>query len=248
MAIVFCTTWNTIRNENTTGAAPTFEDATSIDTGIKKFGAGSLLLDANVGVPTIYWTPFSAFTLDNVGSIGYWLYFDTNGGDNDVADFFMHDETVHNKNFIEIYIDNDNGSSYLMLYLLMRNSTSSVVINIFDTSLSDVAPGWHYVELNWLWNDGSGLTELSWDGIVKLTSTAGNTKTRVGSSTYDIELDAQSGFPGNKVYCDDLTILDVRQNVGNFSVPTVPRCGAAPPAVVRPVTIGSPFGMNRLGN
>jgi hypothetical protein len=76
---------------------------------------------------------------------------------------------------------------------------------------------WHYIELNWKWNDAAGFTKLYIDGVEIISSTAGNTKSR-STGTYIEQA------PLADIWMDDFTIWDEVRHSSNFSPPSFAQC------------------------
>lgn len=239
MAIVFGANHNVTVNESCTNTVPDTATNIAVDTSIKKFGAGSAKLTM-----AAYHT-FNSFALDafnDSGMIGFWIYFTV--ARRQLYRMDMHYSVVDSSNQIIIHVDNYYLGRYCHLYLHMKDNTNTWRVNVHDYSVSPVGPGWHYVELNFLWNDAGGYSKLSWDGVVKINDTGGNSYSRSGGTSW-ITNNYYTGTVGDVLYIDDWVILNQLLHSGDFSVPVVSQvtCGAN-----RLLTLGSPFGMNPLGN
>lgn len=158
MALVFGTNCDSSLNESITNTPPDTASNVTVDTTNSKFGAGSAKFTYSA---SLIWRNFAIDPLDNNGAVGIWLYFDSTK--RAIYRFEIHEEVGGGTttNQVQILVDNRYLGSKLRLYLHMRDNAGVYWININDTALSYVAPGWHYLELNWLWNDASGITELS---------------------------------------------------------------------------------------
>ena len=243
MAIVFCTKWDSTLNATTDPCGsddlvPTYtEGSPYIDTANPKFGAGCL--GGNAGTDyLIYWEGLSNLP-SNEGALGVWLR-----------------SKVVNDFYADFYIGyNDPGSTILLsssitvalgLRVTLQMYDSSNVIRVDDSNNSAHArdTNWHYLELNWLWNDASGKSEIFFDGVSKLSNTGGNSYSRDGTQTDYVDAYGQYSY----MVMDDYTLWDARQHTSGFSNPTSAQCACAAAALKRPLTLGAPFGgMSNLG-
>lgn len=217
-----------------------------IDSSIYKFGGGSVKSLNNTTDIYEEWTNLDeeSVTLGDDGCIGFWAYWDEVGYKRMRVRAAINYPSGY-PSMIWFYFQlNTIGSS--IVQLRMEDSDSAVVLYPDDT-LSLSVEGWHYAELNWKWNDASGITELSWDGTVILSETDGNTRTRGTVQPVQqmlAESEYMSGYATTR-YIDDFVVYDTRQHVGNFSVPA----SAQAPDLTCPIestivnTFGFPFGM-----
>lgn len=225
--------------------APDSNSGMVIDTSVRKFGAGSLQGTGGT-FNFLTWDPFS-LTLGDVGAVGFWVYFDTAAGERERNNIQFHHRPGLSSYRVVVSAENVPPLGHVSLNFSMRD-VSSGVFNLSDTSLSNVGPGWHYIQANWLWNDAGGVSEMSWDGVVKITSTAGNTKTRDsgGAANHRIRLfieQTAGGNPPDQSNIDDIVIWDTRQNIGNFTPPSSAQCVCA--GAGGQISFGSQ--MNRFG-
>jgi len=236
MPVEFGCDFNSSPNETCTNTAPDFRSSClTISTAQKKFGAGSLGKGVCIG-PSIYWSAFP-MTVNDEGAIGIWLLYDYTVNSEFYVDLI--DSGLGNKNEIRFKAANYPGTSHDMS-LTMYDSGSVQRINA-TWSGTALTAGWQYYELNWLWNDVSGITEYSHNGTVRISDNGGDSYTRSGSTTHYINIDFPSGL-FNTSYADDFVIYASRLNVGNFTAPTASQvvCSAAGG---RPLTLGTPLGL-----
>lgn len=233
MAVVFCCPYDS-NFDACGGISPDYIQNYGIDTTIKKFGNGSIV--SNNSVATKYWLS-PAFSFGNVGSIAFWVLYSYLTG-TETVHVKISDQFSGFKNRIDVYVNNTKLSQHKM-ELYMRDNTNAQRVNAVYTEAA-LTTGWHYYELNFFWNDASGLSELSVDGNVKISNTGGNSYSRAGSSTWNTEFNMPI-FQG-PLHADDFTFMDERAHTGNFSVPTVPNCVCA---AIGQISFGSQ--MNRFG-
>jgi hypothetical protein len=237
MAIVFGTKYDANVNEFCTNTVPDVATNIAVDTAIKKFGAGSAKLTM-----AAYHT-FASFALDSfndIGAIGFWIYFTV--ARRQLYRMDLRYLAGDPSNQIVINVDN-YFSGACHLYLSMRDTTATVRVNVHDYSVAPVSAGWHYVELNWLWNDAGGYSKLSWDGSVKISNTGGNAYSRSSGTTW-LTNNYFTGTAGDVLYIDDWCMFNALLHSGDFLVPTESQCTCG---VKRLLTLGSPFGMNSMG-
>ncbi len=244
MAVVFCTPFDT-DFDSCNGDSPSFTGAnTSIDTSIKKFGAGSVKGARNIELD---YDPFSD-SPDNEGAIGVWMYVNLSKAHNG--------QNLQHKSFFDnasrifwAYQLDDNivypGIPGYSTQITMHDSGGVQRVNQTVTVSFAYTGGWHYWELNWKWNDGAGKTEVFLDGVSVLSNVGGNSYSRSGSDITFLRHD--NGSNNDDTYIDDYTIWDARQHTSGFTNPATPNCICAA-AAKRLLTLGSPFGMNPLGN
>lgn len=230
MAILFCAPFDS--DVNLCGPIAPTNTRMDINTSIKKFGAGSIEVTSGTS-GNLQWNDISTGAPGNEGAIGAWWYI----------------ETPKTTGFFQFLLTNDFNDDSWLLIQIDKDGTISPAINMYDSDenliinegMSESAfanDTWHYIELNWLWNNGSGITELSVNGTVIASSMAGNTESR-SSDANDVTLQVNSDH-----LVDDFTVYDTVQHTGNFTPPSVPSCVCAA-AVVGQVSFGSQ--MNRFG-
>lgn len=231
MSVVLCAPFNS--DDDLCGAISPVNTRMGINTSIKKFGAGSIEVTSGTS-GNLQWTGLSPGIPGNEGAIGVWWYIETPETTRQLQ-FFASKDGFSDKSWLLVQIDKDGTISPA---ISMFDEDENSVVNEGMSESAFANDTWHYIELNWLWNDGSGITELSVNGTVVASSTDGNTESRETTDELGFQL-------GINHLGDDLTVWDTRQHVGNFSVPTSPNCVCAA-ALKRPFRLGSPFGMNRM--
>lgn len=240
MAVVFCAPFD--KNFVTCvpfGLTPSMNPNGIISTTTKKFGLGSLTNKIGGQIQVLRWSSINVIPGDE-GAIAFWWQ----GAE--VVDPWG----------IEIRINHIFGrklwfkvtwspapSSKLYYVLSMSAGDGSVFNNIAVVVATSPSSNFHHAALNWLWNDGSGKTEMFYDGSSIWSSFAGNAKTRAGGGTATVQVDMRTTV-AQADFLDDFTITDVRPHIANFDVPTGPLC----PCSKRRITLGTPLGIsNSLG-
>ncbi len=248
MPLIFGSNWNASLNETCTDVAPDVTQKVEIQSNEMQFGAGALgrIIPSGGGPARMWWNAFPA-VVDNNGMMGIWFQFDYSVV-SEMAVRIM-DAGFGNVNNITIYAVNSPATDHT-IKLTMHDSGG--VRRIDPTVASWTGPvltsGWHYYELNWLWNNVGGISEFSYNGSVKVSSTDGNSYDRSGSTAYFTEVSLSAGS-NTTLYADDFVMYNPRIHTGDFSVPIASQVACPGGAVlVRPATIGAPLGMNRLGN
>lgn len=253
MAITFCTKFDSSLNGTVDpcGADDIVPDSASwgenIDTTNQKFGAGCL---GTTGGIDIEWHNI-ANPPTNSGAFSLWV---RNIAGGDLYGDFDLDDRFGSEDRINLYWQMATDASGLQFRLVMRDSggTKRIDASISESYTTD--NNWHYIELNWLWNDAGGFSKVSFDGVVKLSDNGGNSYSR-GTNGNDIELYGYSTTPtppfpsrAYNIRIDDYTVFDAYQHSGNFSVPTDAQCACTAAANKRFLNLGAPFGgMNAMG-
>ena len=227
MGVVICSPFNDDLNlcKPSTISPSEFWD-TELRTDRSKFGAGSAggILDSD-GLFLRYTSGLSS--VGNEGALGIWIYSESDY----IVMTFEERRPFFGQlnNFVRINIaDFDLPDEF------------GVTAHIWDSAGVDIGlsaqvanrdrNAWTYLELNWLWNDASGISELSVNGTVVDDSTAGNTLSRSVETGHHMEISgAYTSGTEKRIYVDDPVISNTRLNVGNFSVPTGPQCICAVP-------------------
>lgn len=242
---VFCVPWDVNTDACIPeGLTPNWADIGTIDNTNYKYGGGAVTTELDSGNYLVYmiWTGLTVLP-GNEGAIGYWTHSDyaPAEGKGSVDFVYLYKSGPANANKLRISNDfKKNGSNYdYYISARMYDSAGSQVLFMQKTITLGNFTDWHYIELNWLWNDAGGITEFSLDGTVELSSTNGNTKSRSGGSdTPNLQLYTyEEDQVEQDVWMDDFIIFDQRWHVGNFTPPGVAQCCA-----VAGVEIGLHFG------
>jgi len=211
-----------------------------------KFGAGCII-GVNYSL-YIHWHPAGGFPgiPGNTGTVGFWFRSD---GTFQWSELLLRNALGGDASKIDITCHWDkSGTGDYEVILSMWDSAGTIVINniIAPTGI----PGdydWHYLELNWTWNDVSGNTELSLDGVVQIADEGGDSESRDGDDTTWIQFLSDDDIADGPAH-DDLAIYDTREHSGNFTVPATVQCVCAVVSPLDRATLGSPLGMpNPLG-
>jgi hypothetical protein len=118
--------------------------------------------------------------------------------------------------------------SEAFLGLSMRDSTGAIIINWAGAIAS--VEGWHYLEVNWKWSDADGYTILTRDGVVEMTSTAGNDKGR--DVTTEAQLLVTDVIDIDDRWVDEFLFWDEVQHTGSFTPPEAALCDCGPNIVL----------------
>jgi hypothetical protein len=206
------------------GHVPGFPQGTSvIDNDVYKYGGGSAKVSARHN--SIIWSNLSGQPA-NEGAIGIWVR------EPQYVGYFGDKVDGLDANMVRI------GRSTGFLTLVMRDSTGAPIINWVGAK-ADVA-GWHYLEVNWLWNAVGGFTKLTRDGVVEMTSTAGNTKSRDALAQTTIFMETNPFLPDDTYWVDDFVVWDEVQHSGDFTPPEAAQCAGCAPTIV--LNFGRPGG------
>lgn len=251
MAVVFCCKFDVNFDSECNGLSPTSTNGDEVIAGSGKFGLGSLGLTEPVPIQGIIdLNSYENVVGTNVdeGAIGWWVR-----GINIITwptarlvnwDVRYIGSITSNKGKINCPVEIDYTTNQISYKLRMRDNSNTVRVNTTVTEGIIPNNNWHYIEINWLWNDSGGKSELFWDGVSKISNTGGNNFSRVGDvmhiNPYSNSI-ILSPLRGVDHRWDDLTCWDARQHTSNFSVPTVPNCvcGGAGRGIV---SLGAPFG------
>lgn len=231
MSVVFCVPWDSDFDTCIPDGDSPEVSAGTIDTTEYKF-VGSLKSAAS-GANTWAQADFHDLTVlpGNEGACGLWMKNESASG----FGLFRLKRAAGNIAYIRITwsISFIGGNWQYGFSLRMYDDGAVLIINTGITIVEPDITDWHYMELDWLWNSGSGNTQFFWDGVEKYSSAAGNTKTRstnvdrIRANNYSISGGSGSG----NAWFDDLVIFDERWHTSNFTPPAVAQCCAAAPAV-----------------
>lgn len=218
--------------------APDSDSNLIITASEKKFGAGSARPSNITSQGNATWNALSTKPGDQ-GAYGVWVRVD-DGASYELLHVMDFIGVTNDGGLISFIVRNKKVADQFFIGATMYNAAAGVVFTLqhFETHLT----GWHYIEFNWLWNDAGGITELSLDGVVKVSSTLGNTETRVVAQDMDYTLRIDEQLNNEISYMDDPTFWDTRQHVGNFAVPTSPNCICAAAIAGRMNTLSAPLG------
>ena len=209
MSILFGCNFDGNLNETCSGIVADTNQGLVHSTSLYKFGGGSIRR-FGTGARTITWLSFTAPNGDS-GTLGFWVR------DNATSAYFI--EIGVNYSLIvnrTIWINILGSASTHNVSVTMTDTVDALVVSLVLSGGTPPGLGvWHYYELNWLWNNAAGITELSFDGAVLLSSTSGNTSSRAGRSESEVSMRL-----GSSDHLDDFVILPGRKHVGNFTPPT----------------------------
>jgi hypothetical protein len=244
MAVVFCCPFD---SDLISCSSITPTGDALLDTTRKKFGAGSV---SNDGWDfDLKWAVGAADAAGDEGSIGLWYKPGTLGAGTSENWTLVIRDTGSNQSRISFFIGIDIDAATIDYVLQMYTTGGTRIINLRPTESVVLANTFYYFEVNWKWNDAGGNTEITRNGTVITSDNAGNGNTRDAADINQIWFFGSVWDSGDFMNIDDLTLTDTRLHVGGYTTPTVPNCvcGGAP-TPKRPFTLGSPFGMNPLGN
>lgn len=216
MGVLFGNNFDASLSETCSGTVATSNTGLTRETAYYKFGAASI--GALSGTDTILWTAFPK-TSFNKGAIGFFARAHAAG-----KAYFIEitvNDTASNNNKIFLSVINSPSPAALNIDLTMYDNTGTVIISALSYSGAFTpSENWSYYEVDWLWNDAAGVTEVSHNGTVIITSTAGNSKSRLGSAYTDVQIRLGTGGV-NYDYLDDFVLTPDRLNVGNFTPPSI---------------------------
>jgi hypothetical protein len=107
----------------------------------------------------------------------------------------------------------------------MWDSSGAKIFGVQTFHSQDTLGSWNYFELDWLWNDAGGNTQVFVNSTKIYEHTAGNSKTRNGAQTTKVFARCQPNDTTDYfAYIDDLNIYDARKHTANFDPPTEAQC------------------------
>lgn len=191
--------------------APAFvSGSTLLDTSNFKCGANCLGHNSGGGVD-IEWYPNMPGFPDNVGAIGFWIKTKTAQNVSGYVSFQRKSAGAGDTDSA-IKINYEWGATYLDLTLRMWDSSGVIRVNKFVSGAYTPDTNWHYILLNWKWNDPTGKSEVFFDEVSKISETGGNSYSRDGSQIGYLQIIGYT-WPTNGDYIfDELMVFDERQS------------------------------------
>jgi hypothetical protein len=238
MATLFCCPYNSDLDSCQGDTPVTVSPATvGIDTSIKKFGAGSAKSN-DIGVIQSMYLEYDTLTggyPDNSGAISWWMYATAGILNRQIIRFPGSNSRI----LLTIWFRQSSGDK-LEIDLQMYDDAG---VNRVNATLGPVAftytTKWYHFELDWLWNDASGKTELFIDGVSKISDTGGNSYNFDGSQLFVFDVDISNDDDAYPLYLDDMTVTNARLNTIGFTPPSSPNCVCPGGAVARRIGWGS---------
>jgi hypothetical protein len=249
--VLFCASLDSTTDTDVPAGVSTATETGSIDNVVYKYGGGSFKNSAGPSL-TLDWNPLvtTALPSGDTGSIGLWVRIGATDSDWKIE---LEAAVGADKHTILVYGNGDSGGNPNKIGMSMKDKDGTTIMGLVQANFTWAINTWYYIEHNWEWNIASGTTELSIDGVVKVTSELGDAETRAGASNPNDRV--TFNIPSNLGNVDDITISDAVCHVGNFTPPTVARCPVGVEqcdiGVANWMHFGSPFshGFNRgLGN
>jgi len=239
MASVFCCPFNTDL-ASCGGVTPATRAWGTIVTSGQKFGAGCVN-DGVFNTIDLIWTAQPNLTGDE-GAFAIW--FKRDPANDYWLDLYIGNQGGGESSSIRCLWSNSGGT--LNIYIGMYDNAGNLRVNSSGAGTSEALDtNWHYVELDWKWNDASGNTQAFFDGTQKHSDNGGNSYSRAQAVNRTIRTQYAWGT-SDGMYYDDLFIGDARLHTAGFSNPITPNCVCAVPT--RLMTLGAPLGFpNALG-